>query len=134
MPMQVTAKIDSSCASTLPKLASPSHYRAAMGCSAGPLFAVQPKLQAQASRARGPFPGVKANGPLSCMYYGLQEGPRQEMNARALHATGVEMTIGKYPPGITTSYSYPQYKNNPTGSPIYTGGYGFTLIPIPMWV
>jgi hypothetical protein len=46
----------------------------------------------------------------------------------------VEMAMGKYPPGITTPYPYPRHKNNPTGSPIYTGGYGFTPIPIPMWV
>jgi hypothetical protein len=42
----------------------------------------------------------------------------------------LEMAMSKYPPGITTSY--PRHKNNPIGSPIYTGGYGFT--PIPMWV
>jgi hypothetical protein len=47
---------------------------------------------------------------------------------------GVEMAMGKYPPGITTPYPYPRHKNNPTGSPIYTGGYEFTPIPIPMWV
>jgi hypothetical protein len=44
------------------------------------------------------------------------------------------MAMGKYPPGITIPYSYLRHKNNPTGSPIYTGGYGFTPIPIPMWV
>jgi hypothetical protein len=46
----------------------------------------------------------------------------------------LEMAMGKYPPGITTPYSYPRHKNNPTGLPIYAGGYGFTPIPIPMWV
>jgi hypothetical protein len=46
----------------------------------------------------------------------------------------VEMAMGKYLPGITTPYPYPRHKNNPIGSPIYTGGYGFTLIHIPMWV
>jgi hypothetical protein len=46
----------------------------------------------------------------------------------------VEMAMGKYPPGITTPYPYPRHKNNPTGSPIYTGGYEFTPIPILMWV
>jgi hypothetical protein len=46
----------------------------------------------------------------------------------------VEMAMGKYPPGITTPYLYPRHKNNPTGSPIYIGGYEFTPIPIPMWV
>jgi hypothetical protein len=46
------------------------------------------------------------------------------------------MAMGKYPPGITTPYPYPRHKNNPTGSPIYTGGYEFTPKPIPMrvWV
>jgi hypothetical protein len=43
----------------------------------------------------------------------------------------IEMTMGKYPPGITTLYTYPRHKNNIIGSPIYTVGYGFT--PIPMW-
>jgi hypothetical protein len=43
----------------------------------------------------------------------------------------IEMAMGKYPPGITTPYPYPRHKNNPIGSPIYTGGYGFTPIPIP---
>jgi hypothetical protein len=42
------------------------------------------------------------------------------------------MAMGKYPPGITTPYPYPRQKNNPIGSPIYTGGYGFTPIPIGM--
>jgi hypothetical protein len=42
--------------------------------------------------------------------------------------------MDKYPPGITTPYSYPRQKNNLTGSPIYTGGYGFTPMPIPTWV
>jgi hypothetical protein len=46
----------------------------------------------------------------------------------------LEMVMGKYPPVITTPYPYPRYKNNPIGSPIYTDGYGFTPIPIPMWV
>jgi hypothetical protein len=46
----------------------------------------------------------------------------------------VDMAMGKYPPGITTPYPYPRQKNNSIGSPIYTGGYGFTPIPIPMWV
>jgi hypothetical protein len=46
----------------------------------------------------------------------------------------LEMAMGKYPPDITTSYPYQQHKNNPIGSPIYTGGYRFTPIPIPMWV
>jgi hypothetical protein len=46
----------------------------------------------------------------------------------------IEMAMGKYPPGITTPYSYPQHKNNHTGSHIYTGGYEFTPILIPMWV
>jgi hypothetical protein len=50
--------------------------------------------------------------------------------------SGVEMAMGKYPPGITTPYPYPRHKNNLIGSPIYTGGYGFIPIPIPipMWV
>jgi hypothetical protein len=42
----------------------------------------------------------------------------------------LEMAMGKYPPGITTPYLYPRQKNNSIGSPIYTGGYGFTPIPI----
>jgi hypothetical protein len=46
----------------------------------------------------------------------------------------LEMAMGKYPPGITTSYPYPRYKNNPIESHIYIGGYEFTPIPIPMWV
>jgi hypothetical protein len=48
----------------------------------------------------------------------------------------IEMAMGKYPPGITTPYPYPRHKNNPIESPIYTGGYGFNPIPIPMrvWV
>jgi hypothetical protein len=46
----------------------------------------------------------------------------------------LEMAMGKYPPGITILYPYPRHKNNLIGSPIYTGGYGFTLILIPMWV
>jgi hypothetical protein len=46
----------------------------------------------------------------------------------------IEMAMGKYPPGITTPYPYPRHKIDSAGSPIYTGGYGFTLIPIPMWV
>jgi hypothetical protein len=46
----------------------------------------------------------------------------------------LEMAMGKYPPGITTPYPYSRHKNNIIGSPIYTDGYGFTLIPIPMWV
>jgi hypothetical protein len=56
------------------------------------------------------------------------------LRARAGPPPGLEMTMGKYPPGITTSYPYPRHKNNPTGSPIYIGGYGFTPILIPMWV
>jgi hypothetical protein len=48
--------------------------------------------------------------------------------------SGIEMAMGKYPSGITTPYPYPRQKNNPTGSPIYTGGYEFTPIPIPTWV
>jgi hypothetical protein len=47
---------------------------------------------------------------------------------------GFESAMGKYPPGITTPYPYPRHKIDPAGSPIYTGGYGFTPIPIPMWV
>jgi hypothetical protein len=39
------------------------------------------------------------------------------------------MAMGKYPPGITTPYPYPRHKNNPIGSPIYTGGYEFTPYP-----
>jgi hypothetical protein len=54
--------------------------------------------------------------------------------SRPRRATSLEMAKGKYPPGITTPYPYPRQKNNPTGSPIYTGGYGFTPIPIPTWV
>jgi hypothetical protein len=49
-------------------------------------------------------------------------------------AARVEMAMGKYPPGITTAYPYPRQKNNPNGSPIYIGGYGFIPIPIPTWV
>jgi hypothetical protein len=45
----------------------------------------------------------------------------------------VEMAMGKYPPGITTPYSYPRQKN-PIRSPIYTSEYGFTPILIPTWV
>jgi hypothetical protein len=40
----------------------------------------------------------------------------------------LEMAMGKYPPGITTPYPYPRHKNNLTGLPIYTSGYGFTPI------
>jgi hypothetical protein len=32
---------------------------------------------------------------------------------------------------LTTLYPYPRQKNNSIRSPIYTGGYGFTPIPIP---
>jgi hypothetical protein len=56
-------------------------------------------------------------------------GSREPMPVSCL-----EMAMGKYPPGITTPYPYPRQKNNPNGSPIYTGGYGFTPIPIPTWV
>jgi hypothetical protein len=49
-------------------------------------------------------------------------------------AAGVEMAMGKYPPGINTPYSYLRHKNSLIGSSIYTGEYEFTLIPIPMWV
>jgi hypothetical protein len=54
--------------------------------------------------------------------------------SRGVGLPSIEMAMGKYPPGITTPYPYPRQKNNPTGSPIYTGGYGFTPIPIPTWV
>jgi hypothetical protein len=46
----------------------------------------------------------------------------------------IEMAMGKYPPDITTPYPYLRHKNNSIVSPIYTGGYEFTLIPIPIWV
>jgi hypothetical protein len=48
----------------------------------------------------------------------------------------LEMVMGKYLSGITTSYPYTRHKNNPIGSPIYTGVYEFTPIPIPVrvWV
>jgi hypothetical protein len=47
---------------------------------------------------------------------------------------GLEMAMGKYPPGIITPYPYPRHKNNSIRSPIYIGGYEFTPVPIPMWV
>jgi hypothetical protein len=53
-------------------------------------------------------------------------------STRIIKYSWVDMAMGKYPPVITTPYPYLRQKNNPTGSPIYTGGYGF--IPIPTWV
>jgi hypothetical protein len=44
---------------------------------------------------------------------------------------GLEMTMDKYTSGITTAYLYPRDKNNPIGSPIYSGGYGFTPYSYP---
>jgi hypothetical protein len=50
------------------------------------------------------------------------------------HVRPLNMAMCKYSPGITTSYSYPRYKNNFTESLIYTDGYRFTSIPILMWI
>jgi hypothetical protein len=58
----------------------------------------------------------------------------RRVKCRCVPQPRLEMAMGKYPPGITTPYPYPRQKNNPTGSPIYIGGYGFTPIPIPTWV
>jgi hypothetical protein len=42
----------------------------------------------------------------------------------------VEMAIGKYSSVITLYTHTHDKKNNLVGSPIYTGGYGFTPIPM----
>jgi hypothetical protein len=75
--------------------------------------------------------GQGIHGPLAGDEGG--EGHEARHNCRE-HLQLLEMAMGKYPPGITTPYPYPRHKNNLTGLPIYTSGYGFTLIPIPMWV
>jgi hypothetical protein len=46
----------------------------------------------------------------------------------------LEIATSKYPQVITILYPYPRQKNNLVGSPIFTGGYGFTSIFILMWV
>jgi hypothetical protein len=38
----------------------------------------------------------------------------------------VEMTLGKYPSGITITYTYPRRQNSTVVSLISTAGYGFT--------
>jgi hypothetical protein len=53
-----------------------------------------------------------------------------ECNVRRVHAHGLEISMGKYSPCITTPYPYTRHKNNSIGSPINTSGYGL----LPMWV
>jgi hypothetical protein len=53
---------------------------------------------------------------------------------RVRQHTNPSVGNGQIPTGYYYPIPIPTRKNNPVGSPMSTGGYGFTPIPVPMWV